>query len=225
MTVMTIKIKLNLALLLTILSILMIWQASVRFLAGIDRHTLTNNVNYWLKTGQRPSLKDWQFNKKLAENALSLTPNNSDLLLAAGKLYEFSPSDSLNKEHLKIAVEYYRRAVDLTPSWPYGWKLLAYGKYSLKETDKEFQLAFQKAIETGPWETESMERLSNLSFRAWNNLTPENKKLALKNLEQSVRRSPSKIYSISIKQNRLPIFCKVSYRQNRTAYNKYCKKK
>ena len=75
-------------------------------------------------------------------------------------------------ENRKI-IENLKAALSRRPSWFEAWILLALVKYQSGEVDHELQIALEKSIETGPYETVVHHGISYIGPRVWVRLGPD----------------------------------------------------
>ncbi|MGJ0486521.1 MAG: hypothetical protein ACR65R_18580 [Methylomicrobium sp.] len=68
------------------------------------------------------------------------------------------------------ALDYVRRSLRLTPSWPYLWNQLAVTKLVLKQFDDELTGAMERSLDLGPWERSVQYKLALFGLNNWPNL-------------------------------------------------------
>lgn len=103
------------------------------------------------------------------------------------------------KNNAPEALEYARRSLRLTPSWPYLWKQLALSKLALKQFDDELTGAFERAVHLGPWERDVQYDVAVLGLDDWPSLKEETRLHVVKAMEQSLKMDqirPDKFFDI-----------------------------
>jgi hypothetical protein len=198
--------------------------AACRGLADVYHHKIKNQVSKWQKTGKGPDLELWNKTAGTVESAISLSPNDSDLLLTAGWFYEWKPAEgsSDKQKALETAMGYYRRSIMLRPAWPLGWSELAHAKYNAVQFDSEFQDAFYNAIELGPWEPEILFGMSELGYAAYPHLTKQNRMLFLESTRRAVQQKPKQLFEMAKRYGYTSLYCYVAAGNKRAM--KYCKR-
>jgi tetratricopeptide (TPR) repeat protein len=103
------------------------------------------------------------------------------------------------KNNASEALEYARRGLRLTPSWPYLWKQLALSKLALKQFDDQLTGAFERAVHLGPWERDVQYDVAVLGLDDWPSLKEEPRLQVVKAMKQSLAMDqirPDKFFDI-----------------------------
>lgn len=148
------------------------------------------------------------------QQALALTPNDPELLLASGALYWWRAWREGGGASMNKALDGYRRAIALRPAWPDGWLYLAHLKYSAAQWDDEFQLAYARAWTLGPWRKRVVWDGIELGFNAWSRLSADNRKLFLNALPRAALMDAKRLYRMAKSSGRLYMVC-LGVRENR----------
>lgn len=193
---------------------LLIYLASVaamRGLADVYANVMDEHLSTWKTADQVIDSASWRDVADIADSALTLTPNNPDLLITAGYIQELKPT--LNKterqDALLSTIAYYTRATKLRPVWPNGWRHLAGAKYQADQIDPMFQNAFRNAIDLGTWDPDILFGMSELGYAAWHKLTATNRAHALDNNRRALERDPKQLYKVAKRQNQTYLYCYV----------------
>lgn len=155
--------------------------------AWVDADTLRARwlVNQW-RDGNGPaySLPLWQQTHDELQAALQTTPDNAQLMddlgfldaaraLGLGTPAPDSPDHALQQSLLANAIDHYRRATQLRPTFPYTWGYLALGKHYRGENDAELWAAYDKAVRYGRNEAGVQITLARLAFLYWDTVGAE----------------------------------------------------
>lgn len=144
-------------------------------------------VSQW-REGKGPAYTEtlWQQTHDAVQDALRLTPDNPHLLddlgflnaaraLGLGNVAPGSPEKALQQQLLADAIDNYRSATALRPTFPYTWAYLALAKHLKDEDDAELWRAFDKAMQYGRYETGAQPAIAQVAFARWNTMSKERK--------------------------------------------------
>jgi hypothetical protein len=140
------------------------------------------------KPGMVHSPEAWAKTYASLQNALRLTPDNAQLLehlgyLNASKAQAMgwpkmgSPEEAERQDLLTTAIDYYREATVLRPTFPYPWANMALAKHLKGTQDEEFWVAFDKSLQYGLYADGVQPVLAKLAFAQWTKLSPQRREL------------------------------------------------
>ena len=161
-------------------------------LADVYARPTINEIRSWQKGKKQLEEKDWARVQTELEKALALDPNNPDtnhfMAIALEGQYADLPPKTVDAEPARrAALDYYRKAVQLRPVWPYTWIDLALVKYRLGERDKEFYDAWHRGVELGPFEPGVQQVAAGIGLHGWNSFTKEDRTFTLDVIKRGVR--------------------------------------
>ncbi len=116
--------------------------------------------------------------------ATTLNPYSADYIQVTGVLYEWAAlEEPVWSEHAHkyrpLAIEQYRRAVFLRPTWGFAWAHIAHAKLLEQQFDEEAVLALERAMVFTPWAPGVQRKVIWVGFTAWD-ILPEQIKEQLK---------------------------------------------
>ena len=137
-----------------------------------------------------PPLALWIQTRDDLLRAAQLTPDNPQLqedlaywyasrAQAMGWPKMGSEEEALRQSLLKDAIDNYRVASVLRPTFPYSWTYIALAKHLQGNQDAEFWHAFDKALQYGIYEAGVQPTLAQLAFAQGNSLNPQRQQLIL----------------------------------------------
>ena len=123
----------------------------------------------------------WEQTRDELLAALQTAPGNAQLLDDLGFLYAArgqslgapavgSEELVLQQNLLTSAIDSYRQAADLRPTFPYSWAYLALAKHLRHQYDAEFWASFDKALHYGRNEAGVQPALAQVAFAQWSRL-------------------------------------------------------
>jgi len=166
------------------------------FLAGIASYQADAFISEWERVGLEPQPRAWQVAHDAAQRAISLYPvadgQQFDRLgrIHSWKQFRQPYADAAAQDSRLAALEAYRTAVALRPSWPYSWARLAHSKRYLQQFDDEFDQALAQAFKLGPWRIGVNRELAQIGFSAWAHLNEIQRQATLESARRSVTDSP-----------------------------------
>lgn len=128
--------------------------------------------------GPAYTLERWKRTRRELQSALELTPGNAQLhddlgfLHAArsqsmGKVAVGSADYQLQQTLMDGAINHYRAATKLRPTFPYSWTYLALSKHLRDQHDEEFWSAFDRALRYGQNETALHSAMVEIAYSMW----------------------------------------------------------
>lgn len=195
-------------------------------LADIERQKARAFVEQWENDFESFREEDWNEVVSYAKAAVDKDPDNPDLLSLMGNVYEWnafhSDNQKQNNQQRKLALEYYRKAVELRPQWPYTWSGIALLKFRMDELDQEFHSALRNAMELGPWEPRVQKIIAEVGLNAWDKLEQSQRLPIVENIRRGVVMQPRVMMDILKKYGQLRMVCHEKNKQS--AVERYCKK-
>lgn len=168
----------RIALLLALaLGLPLLYGGACLLLAGIASYQAEAFLQAWEKKGQEPDARAWQIARGAAQRAIDRYPvaNGAYLhrlgLIEQWKQFRQPFGVAEADASRRAALQAFRAATEVRPTWPEHWSALAYAKLYLLEFDGEFHDALRKAHELGPWRIEINRRLAEIGYLAWPQLS------------------------------------------------------
>lgn len=168
------------------------WWAVPRGLADVYGRLLQAHIDSWTQSRRVPDEAEWQKARGLFDRALGWTPGDPSLLQQGGRLYEWGAlvARPTREARARRAMDYLRASLQRRPAWPYAWAELAEVMARFGQTGDDFQQAFARALETGPWEQDVQLSLAQAGFMAFKQLSQKNR-AALARILQRAARGPA----------------------------------
>ena len=180
-------------------------------LADVGKQKVNVSIKQWGNDVDSYSSDEWQKVYSYVSGALDKDPNNPDLLILMGNVYEwntFQADDYLqNEQNGKLALDHYRKAVALRPQWPYTWSSIALLKFKLAEFDGEFELALGNAMDLGPWEPRVQITIAEVGLSAWDKLEYAQRLAIVENIRRGVTMQGQVMLEILKKYGQLRMVC------------------
>jgi hypothetical protein len=139
---------------------------------------------------------EWQAIHANLRQALSLSPNDPDILSELGHLHRIRlEQDALDamaiEKHGNLAIDYYERAARLRPAWSWVWINLAHVRWELyQDSGDDYHQALIHAIHFGPWERGVQSWVVDLALDTWEFLSPDASHAVLAMIDRSLQRAP-----------------------------------
>jgi len=200
-------------------------------LADVENQKARVYLKHWVNDANSFSTEDWDKAYSYVKSALEKDPYNPELLSLMGNVYEWNSFQSYNQsqnnqfqnnQNRKLALDYYRNAVELRPQWPYTWSDIVLLKYKMSEFDQEFQLALNNATELGPWEPNVQKIISEVGLSSWNELEHSQRITIVENIRRGVTMQPRVMLDILEKYGQLRMVC---YENNKPdVVEQYCER-
>lgn len=188
---------------LVILFFLLYWSA--RFMwADIQAIPARNAIIKWEKALNIDD-NEWQMVSVRLHAAFELNSLSADYAMDLGRLYEWQALQKRRwtkhaHHHRELAIQYFRTATQLRPSWGFAWAHLAQSKIINQELDKETIAALEKAMVLAPWEIGVQKKVISVGFVIWNNLSKELQEQISRELERAIQLQPRAMIELATKQ-------------------------
>ncbi len=185
-------------------------------LADVENQKARVFIKQWENNVDSFSSDDWDKAYSTAKAALEKDPHNPELFSLLGNVYEWNSFQGHNQSHnnqfqdkqnRKLALNYYRKAVELRPQWPYTWSGIVLLKYKMSEFDQEFQLALNNATELGPWEPNVQKIIAEVGLTSWNELEHSQRITIVENIRRGVTMQPRVMLDILKTYGQLRLVC------------------
>jgi len=161
-------------------------------------------INTWTASGLSPGIDTWLWVKadlQRAERWAPADPKPAELLgvlhLQRAGRAEFS----------ELALEHFRRALELRPTSPYTWANIAEARYRLGMTQPPFEAILVLTQRLGPSEPETQRLLAELGLAMWDEVGPEARAAVKAAVDAGMRRNPLEILQISERRGKLALAC------------------
>lgn len=167
------------ALLAAALCLPLLYSGGSLLLAAIAGYQTQAFLDDWTAKGEEPNPRAWQVAHDAAQRAVALYPgNNGEYLQRLGHVQQWKqfrqPFGAAEAEaSRRAALEAFRAASQVRPTWPSNWAALANAKLYLLEFDDEFAHALQQAWTFGPYRLEINRSLAEIGLIAWPSLNAQ----------------------------------------------------
>ena len=146
------------------------------------------------------------------DHALDRFPGRPDYLDLSGHLKELAAAQpgvvgAERRELLEGAAQDYRDALATRPLWPYTWVNLLSARDKLGQADAEFNVALEKAAETGPWEPRVQLQLIRSGVRYWDELKTPQRAVVRAKAADALRVQPREVFEIARFYGRPDLVC------------------
>ncbi len=195
-------------------------------LADVENQKARVFIKQWENNVDSFSSDDWDKAYSTAKAALEKDPYNPELFSLMGNVYEWNSfqghNQSHNNQNAELALNHYRKAVELRPQWPYTWSGIVLQKYKMSEFDQEFQLALNNATELGPWEPNVQKIIAKVGLTSWNELEHSQRITIVENIRRGVTMQPRVMLDILKTYGQLRLVC---FENNKpVVVEQYCEK-
>jgi len=113
--------------------------------------------------------------------------------------------------HATAASDYFHKAVESRPTWPYYWGNLALEDYRRGDYAADtYSLALANASRFGPWKNDTQRLVVDLGSETWEFLSPHAKREFILNLERALHRQPQNTHRIVRDYGARPKICEAS---------------
>lgn len=146
----------------------------------------------WSKKAAPPEEQAWLIAELAAKRAIRFYPvKNAELYNQLGRVFEWKhfhlPAGALEAKALRQrALQAYRTATTLRPTWPYTWTDLALIKVRLNEVDIEMSRALQQAFDMGPWRRANLHRVAEVGLIAWPSLDAAGRSVTMEAIKRGL---------------------------------------
>lgn len=169
-------LKIPLSLLFVALLSFLAYQSWTYGEAYAIQHRVQLQLDVWYADTIKPDRALWLEQKQAIDRTIAYMPNNAAFHNTLALLYEFRAFRMQNKgirRDLQVikAIMQFRQASKLSPAWVYAWMNLAQIKSRIGQYDDEYVKAYERAIELGPWEKNTMPGLVELGLKAYASLS------------------------------------------------------
>lgn len=185
--------------------------------AALQDYQTQQWFDYWQEqTKKHPDYQikeaDYQLVMQGAKAALARQPLQADYLRHAAAAADWyvlrgergSPSYAGAREE---ALAYFRQLTQLQPFWPENWFNLAVVKARQQQLDAEFNQAFIRALELGPWEKRLQKRAAELSFLLYDYVDGRVQGAMLVNWQRMAGFQPGELLKLAKQQQALNRVC------------------
>ena len=164
----------------------------------------TREINTWTATGVSPGIDTWMWVRSDLQQAERLAPSDPAVAELLGVLHLQRAGRA---EFSELALEYFRRALELRPSSPYTWANEAEARYRLGMTNPPFERILVVTQRLGPSEPETQRLLAELGLAMWDEIGPETRQAVKAAIGAGMRRNPLEILRISERRGKLSLAC------------------
>jgi len=191
-----------------ILGLLILANIALRWsLADVYSTQVSHHLDTVKKDSSNKNAKQWRLARQHLERTLELRPAYARYFELGEAFHQKLDSLEFRKEPLiqelawhdnaLEALNYARRGLGLTPSWPYLWNRLLISKFLLKQFDNELTGGMGRAVHLGPWVQPIQYSVAILGLGNWLNLQDAARLHILHAMEQTLAMdqiSHSKVY-------------------------------
>jgi len=180
-----------------ILGLLLLANIALRWsLADVYSTQVSHHLDTVKKDSSNKNAKQWRLARQHLERTLELRPAYARYFELGEAFHQKLDSLEFRKEPLiqelawhdnaLEALNYARRGLGLTPSWPYLWNRLVISKFLLKQFDNELTGGMERAVHLGPWEGPIQFGVAMLGLNDWPNLQDSARLHVLQAMEQTL---------------------------------------
>lgn len=202
--------------LVVVLSICSLVLGSRLLMAHLHQYRASSFLSDWEDRRQVPSAKAWRIAEQAMQQSMAWYPaKNSAYAEQLGymwqwRAYSANTPATIRKESQQHALQAFRQATQLRPSWPYAWSGLAYAKMVAGEHDQEFRHAMQQAVHYGPTRIAINRRVAEIGLISWQNLDLELRSLTLAQAGYTARYSRAnrrQMFVLAAELDRVALLC------------------
>jgi len=179
-----------------ILGLLLLANIALRWsLADIYSTQVSHHLDTVKKDSSNKNAKQWRQARQHLERTLELRPAYARYFELAEAFHQKLDSLEFRKDPLiqelawhdneLEALNYARRGLLLTPSWPYLWNRLVLSKFVLQQFDNEQTGGMERVVHLGPWEQTIQYGVAILGLNGWSNLQDTGHQFVLQAMEQT----------------------------------------
>lgn len=208
--------QLGLCIAVLLLSVLILLLGSRLLMASLQQYRASSFLSDWEHKRQVPSEAAWQVAEQAMRDAQDWYPaRNGAYAEQLGYMWQWraygvNPQLDSTLESQQQAIQAFRQASQLRPSWPYAWSGLAYAKLVAGEFDQEFAQAMQQAAHYGPSRIGINRRLAEIGLISWPELTSELRNLTLDQASYTARysrASRTQLFNLAAELERVALLC------------------
>ena len=208
--------QLLLCVLVPLLSLSILLLGGRLLLAGINEYRASSFLSDWESKRQAPSDRAWHVAEQAMRNAIRWYPAaNGAYAEQFGYMWQWraygaDPQQASTQTAQQQALQHFRQATALRPSWPYAWSGLAYAKMVVGEQDQEFSHAMQQAAHYGPSRIAITQRLAEIGLISWPKLDTELRELTLKQVSYTAvysAQARKRLFALAGELNRVELLC------------------
>ena len=157
------------------------WTAFQFMMADAYGERIRISLDDWKREGKAIEGGAMKAHLQYSAKALEWSPLNPAYKDAAARLLLLRLPQIARQEERQISIltayRLYQRSVTERPEWPYALADLAYVKGILGQYDEEFSHSLSKAIQYGPWEPASLQRIAQTGLQGWQYLGTEDRQI------------------------------------------------
>ena len=208
--------QLGLCLLVLALSLASVLLGSRLLMAGLHQYRANSFLSDWERKRQGPQDAAWQTAEQAMHQAQKWYPAEHGAYaeqlgyMWQWRAYGASPGLASTELYQQQAIQAFRQASQLRPSWPYAWSGLAYAKLVAGEYDQEFRQAIQQAAHYGPSRIGINRRLAEIGLISWPELTSDLRTLTLQQASYTARysrASRTQLFNLAAELDRVELLC------------------
>jgi hypothetical protein len=200
------------------LALLLVWPAWIAARHGLSdlyARPAIDNLEKKRFDAYAVSAAEWQAIENSVAKANRMMPRNPQYLEALGWLQQLKLTvfaDELSIEemdaHANAARDYFQKAVESRPTWPYYWGNLALEDYRRGNYVADtYSLALANASRFGPWKNDTQRLVIDLGSETWEFLSPHAKREFILNVERALHRQPQNTLRIVRAYDAWPALC------------------
>ncbi len=164
----------------------------------------TSRMNSWAAKRAAPGIDSWMAVRADLEEAQRWAGTDPQLPELLGLLHLQRAGSA---EYPELALEHFRRALELRPSSPYTWANVAEARYRLGMTAAPFERILVLTQRLGPSEPETQRLLAELGLAMWDEFGEETRNAVKAAVAAGMKRNPLEILQISERRGKLGLAC------------------
>ena len=198
------------------LSLASVLLGSRLLMAGLHQYRASVFLSDWEKKRQAPKDAAWQIAEQAMREAQDWYPaQNAAYAEQLGYMWQWraygvNPAMASTQEYQQQAIQAFRQATQLRPTWPYAWSGLAYAKLIAGEHDQEFSRAMQQAVHYGPSRIGVSRRIAEIGLISWPHMDLELRTLTLEQARSTARygrSSRAQLFTLAAEIGRVEMLC------------------
>ena len=208
--------QISLCVIVLALSLGSILLGSRLFMASINQYRASSFLSDWEDKRQVPTELAWQVAEQAMLNASNWYPAKHGAYaeqlgyMLQWRVYGANPEQADSKDYQQQAIQEFRSASELRPTWPYVWSGLAYAKLVANELDQEFIHAMQQAVYYGPNRIGINRRIAEIGLISWDKLNTELRELTLEQASRTARysrKSRAELFALAAETQHVERLC------------------
>ena len=175
--------------------------------ADLQANSARSYMNKWEKQRQINDQDEWNKAFTRMATAYNLHPGNAEYAADIGRLYEWRALQHPGwhrdaKKYRTKAIKYFKKAVEIRPTWGFIWAHYAQSKVLNQQFDQDTIEALEKAMVLNPWEIKVQQKVIWLGLNLWDKLTENTRDMLKSEINRSLELQPKETLQLAIRTNK-----------------------